>query len=336
MHYFLHTHLPAPYRLATAMLYVCVLLYTSATALPPDSKKHDSDTEIWSLITRCVSENDPADSRFFGCFFVSGRFLMLSGNFIYHFSLNEATGAYTYEGDSFIPPFHEISHDHTSLNERFGPNTISTASRAQDISMHIESDSAHTRFHLSPGGTHIRFDDVFPGNGDRKQWDWYILPGLDVTCTVQQGSSRHAYRGTGYFQHSWGQLNTQYGDWLYIHCDDGTDYFISYYPAQHEEDFLPPDNIIISRAAADTHYTCYDFTYSVENLWTYKPGTRFPTRIAITIPEEKTRLQLRAITDKQVSKLIGKEKWVGFFRVTATVEGHTHAGWAYASPKPRE
>ncbi len=306
---------------------------SSVSALTAESKKHDTQTEIWSLIARCVSA-DSSQREFFGCFFVSGKFLMLSGNFIYHFSLDDQRSDYRYDGASFIKPFHDITHNSTTLEERFGPNHIVYENESDSLYIRVESENEKRSFAFSPAGDPVWFSDVFTRNAGRRKWDWYIYPKIDLKCTVTRNGTPAEFSASGYFQHSWGELNTQYGDWIFIHCNEGPDFFVSFFPRKRS--FLPPDNVIVFAAHEKKHRVIHEFEYTVNSLYTYKPSKRFPTDITIRIPTEEVTLRLRTKTKSQVSKLIGKEKWTGFMNVEAEIQDRSHTGWAYMSPLARE
>ena len=302
----------------------------AGSALSEMQRKHKTKIEVWSLCTKL--KNGSGNEFYFAVYFLSGKFILFSGNYVHYCALKMPMKEYTHQSSAVIAPFGKIKHDYATLDENIGGNTISNDTPLKTICITADFSRLKGTFYLSPEKRHLTFKDVIGKNYGRRKFDWYMLPRCGVKA-LMTGSAQDTLYGNGHFQQFWGKNGEGNCDWFTVHTESDYDLIIAVFPESKKNlPWLPGDYVMISRPDG-TMRKSTAFEYKILEWWTNKRSNKkYPISVQIVIPEEKTDLIIKALKEDQVKEIAGKEYWYGFGSLEGTLNNEKQIGWAFLSP----
>lgn len=265
-------------------------------------------------------------------FFLSGKLLLLSGNFVHYSLLELPATSYTHESCTAVPPFKKVRHNRSSLDEYIGGHSLRRTSESDGLTMQTDFSKLHATFHSVPEKNCIFFRDVIGGNFDKRKFDWYLQPRCSVTVCLSENKADTLF-GNGHFQQFWGDNGEANCDWIVLHLQSGYDMVIARFPEDKKKRaWLPGDYILLSGADGETRKIT-GFSMSVTDWWkSVETKKKYPLTYAVTASQQNIALTVKALKPDQKKNIAGKEFWYGFGSVTGSIDGADQRGWAYLAP----
>jgi len=294
------------------------------------SGKHDKDLETWAIHTR-LDLPGKKESLYVGMFFVSGVLYFFKGNLGHIFWLDTSTEEYMYESDIFIPPFEQVKHDNTALNQKFKKSTIKYNKENNTIDVNADFSKFHIKMKLFPEKEMLWLDQIFDWHQKDKLFDWYMLPRVRVEAEINSVYKINT-TGNGHFQHFWGDEVFENGDFIVALLDSGYDVIINAItPPFKEEPGLPGNYIMVLPPKGD-NYKLTSFDYTVKQWWQSKrTKKKYPVSISVKTADGKLSFDINVFKKDQTAKLITVEKWFGYTNIEGVIAGVPQKGWAFMS-----
>ncbi len=296
--------------------------------------KHDKDIETWAFHSK-IDIPEKEGALYVGMFFCSGSLYFLKGNFAHIFWLDTSTGDYKYENNIFIPPFENVKHDTTGLNQQFHDSHIKYNKQHKTIKVDVNFSKFCCSLSLNPvvEKETIIFDRIFENYPEGRTFNWYMIPRALVKADVN-GAYNMTSNGIAHFQHFWGDEVCESGDSIYVHLDSGYDLIINdIFPPNEDRPCLPGDYLIISGLKGNTEKIT-DFDYVVHEWWDTKDTKKkYPVHMTVTSKTRNLSLEIMVLKKDQTADLMGVEKWLGYADVTGSIDNTPQKGWAFVSPE---
>ncbi|MBN1307391.1 MAG: hypothetical protein JXA18_05705 [Chitinispirillaceae bacterium] len=302
----------------------------SAVPLSELQRKHATTTESWSLYTKVKSRS--GNEQYIALFFLCGKFMLFSGNYIHYSRLTLPSKEYCHESSTIIPPFGTIEHDYSALNEKIGGNAITAETTSSRISITADFSRLKGSFYLSQKKQQVTFRDVLKSDYDKRRFDWYILPRCGVTMYTA-GANPDTLFGNGHFHQFWGKGGESNCDWIVAHTESGYDMIIANFPEEKQHlSWLPGNYIMVSRPDGSLKKITR-FKLTLHRWWKSElSNNKYPLSYTVVAPHYPMTLAITAFKKNQIKKISGKEYWYGFGSVTGTIHDEPQHGWAYISP----
>ena len=293
-------------------------------------KKHDASLEMWML----YSKLNLSDTEQIGLavFFISGKWLFFSGNAVYASLLEFPSQNFKYDSRILIPPFHDVKHNYSVLDEDFSGNILRYESEEAYYYIETTFSKLRTQIKYYPQKGIVPFRTNGELEDSKGDGGGYSMPGLRVEAVIDGISDKPIY-GEGHFDHFWADKHGEDHDTILAHTDFGYDFMIQHY--HDSEDWKARLSAsFINISYPDKTYekvTGYDFDII---KWWYSENSKrkYPVEIMIKIPEQNIELSIIASRHDQEISLMGTKQWMGFCRVKAEIQGKETEGWAFVMP----
>lgn len=303
--------------------------YSSTCSYPLG--KQGKKLETWSFHSK-IDLPGKDEALYLGIFFCSGTLYFLNGNFAHIFWLDMSTGEYTYENDIFLPPLERVTHCKKSLNEKYHDSFFRYNSRENTILTYASFSNFCTKLTFFPEKSTFDYDQVCDNVPEKKNFDWYMFPRLNIEAVMDGGYDLCA-PGQGHFQHYWGDKIDESGDFIVAHLESGYDIIINdIYSPEDESSMLPDEYILLSDPDGKVQKISA-FEYSVRE-WAESgnKGKKYPVHISVTSKERNLNLNVRVFKNDQTANLLGVEKWFGYADIDGSIDNKPQKGWAFFSP----